>query len=183
MVWKNSPDIEKVVKEDSKIDMSILRKRGNSKSFNGWLIQKIKDARAKENTEMVVLLSEIYKEYKNFEEERVLLTGWKGKSSLKVIEKPEMFTIITYQREDQDSAPQEVKREISKEEVNHIILVLHALNEGEPIPTRKVGEMAYKKDWDTIFADRGLHTQLNLILRLLDYKKQIKYRGGRSLVL
>lgn len=183
-IWKDSPQIETEIRKESPIDISIFKKHGNSKTYSGYLIQKIKEARDKGNQELVFLINHFYTKYIEFQKsERIWLDGWKGKSSIKVTEGLDKFIIITFQKEDQDSAPKEVKREITKEEVNHILKVILQLNKGEPIHTRAIGEMAYKKDWDTIFADRYLHTQLNLILRLLDFKDLIKYRGGRSLVL
>lgn len=184
MVWKNSPQIIREERKESPIDISLFRKHGNSHTFSGWIISKIKQARNESNKEIVFLLSEIYKKYNEFlKSERIWLDNWKGKSSIKVIEGLDKFIIITFQKDDQDSFPKEVKREITKEEVNNILKVINQLNKGEPIHTRAIGEMAYKKDWDLIFANRFLHTQLNLILRLLDFKNIIKYRGGLSLVL
>jgi len=184
MVWKDTPQIEREERKESPIDLSIFKKHGNSKTYSGYLIQKMKEAGKEGNKEMVFLLNHLWQKYTEFQKsERIWLDSWKGKSSIKVIEGIEKFIVITFQKEDQDSAPKEVKREIPFEEVNLILRTISTLNKKEPIPTRAIGEMAYKKDWDVIFADRYLHTQLNLILRILDFKKIIKYRGGRSLVL
>lgn len=183
MVWKaNNKIIEEVI--TNKIDIKVLKKKGNYKTFNGWLIQKIKEAKSNENTEMVILLYEIYKKYNEFKtQEEVILKSWKGKSSIEIIDYPDYFEIITYQRENQDTEPTEIKTEITKLEVNRIINTINQLNTGEKISTRDIGEKAYRREWDKIFSDRPLHIQLNLILRLLDYYNLTKYRGKYTLVL
>jgi hypothetical protein len=166
------------------LDLNLIKKRGNSKTFKGFLIGKLKEAMNNENKELAFILQEIYKRYSEYETpETIVLKSWKGKSSINIIEKPDYFIIITYQKDDQDSKPHEVKREVTKLEVNRIIKTINELNIGEKIPTRDIGERAYKRKWDDIFSDRFLHTTLNLILRLLDYYKIIKYRSRYSTVL
>ena len=168
--------VDKIEREG--LDKSIFRKKGNSKTYSGYLIQKLKEARKQNNFDVASLIEHFYKKYREFEEERIFLKGWKGKSGIKVITHPDKYIIITHQKPDQDSKPREFRREISKEEVNRVILAIEHFNMLEKINTRQIGEFVYKGyTWDEIFADRFKHTQLNLILRLLDYKKMIKYRG------
>lgn len=170
---------KELVKEERKIDTSIFKKRGNSKTFNGFLIQKIKEAHKSENKELVFILSSIYNEYIKFQQsERVRLDSWKGKSSFKVIETPEKFIIITYQKPDKESKAKEVQTEILRSEVNEIFVAINKLKDGNPIPTSTIAEFAYKRAWKDIFSDRPTHIRLNLILRLLEYKKLTKYKGG-----
>lgn len=174
--------IEKVVEQ--KIDLNILKKRGNSKCFSGWIISKLKESKKNENKEMAILLYEIYKKYMEFQKhEDILLKGWKGKSSLQIINKPDYFIVVTYQKENQDEEPHQVTREITKIEVNRIINVLNELNQGKRISTREIGEKAYRRKWEDVFSDRFLHTNLNLILRLLDYYGLTHYRGKYTTII
>lgn len=182
MVWKDIKHVEPEPSEP-KIDLSIFRKRGNSKTFPGWLIGKIKQARVDGNMELVILLTELYNKYKQFETENVKLKNWKGKSGIKLIVKPNHFIVVEYRKADQDSDPEEVKTEILKEEVNEVITALNQLDEEEPIPTRKIAESVYNKPWKHVFSDRRAHINLTLCLRILDYYKIIKYRAGKSTIL
>lgn len=176
------PNVETI--EIQKLDLSLFRKRGNSHTYAGYLIQKMKEARDQRNFDVALLIQFFYKKFLEFEEhEKVQLKGWKGKSGIQVINKPDYFTIVTYQKEDQDSEPHQVTRDISKMEVNRIIGVINQLNEGKKISTRDIGEKAFKREWDKIFADRFLHTNLNLILRLLDYYGLTHYRGKYTTVI
>ena len=108
----------------------------------------------------------------------------KGKSDIKIIVKPNYFIVITHQKKDQNSKPEEIRIEIPKKEVNLIISCInHLKSDKKKILTREIGEFAYKQPWDDIFSNRSLHTQLNLIFRILDYYNVIKYRGGKTTVL
>ena len=179
-------DIEKI-QPNPNLDLSLFKKKGNSKTFKGWIIIQMNGARKAGNLEMAELLQFIYKKYLEFEtSEKVVLKGWKGKSSMQIINSPDYFTVITFQKEDQDQKPHEVKRDITKLEVNRIIKVINelsALNGGKRISTRDIGEKAYKRKWDDIFADRFLHTNLNLILNILQYYKLTSYRGKYTTVI
>ena len=55
-----------LILEEPKIDVSIFKKKSNSKTFKGFLIGKIKQARDDKNTELVILLGELYKKYQEF---------------------------------------------------------------------------------------------------------------------
>jgi hypothetical protein len=182
--------VEKFVKtiiekySEPKLDLKIIRKKGNEKTYSGWLIQKIKESRQEGNLEVCELLQTCYKKYLEFQtKENILLRGWKGKSSLEIINKPDYFIITTYQKENQDEEPHQVNREITKIEINRIINCLNELNQGKRISTRDIGEKAYKRDWDSIFSDRFLHTNLNLILRLLDFYGLTHYRGKYTTII
>ena len=66
MVWKEVSKFE-IEEKNERIDLAVFKKRSNSKTFPGWVIGKIKKARNEGNMEVVVLLNEIYKKYKEFE--------------------------------------------------------------------------------------------------------------------
>jgi len=131
---------------------------------------------------------------------RVNIKGWKGKSGISVIERPEYFEVRTFQKPDQDSLPKEIVRRIFKYEVNRVIFAINSFDKSE-IETQEIAgryceiaEIRYNNenkplfpegsfDWQSFFADRQLHTNLNLVLRLLDYYKIILYRAGITRVL
>lgn len=60
VIERSSPVI---ILEEPKIDISIFKKKSNSKTFKGFLIGKIKQARDDKNTELVILLGELYKKW------------------------------------------------------------------------------------------------------------------------
>lgn len=184
MVEKFERVIERESFGESKIDLSLFRKRGNSKTYKNYLIQKIKEARQQGNLEVCLLIQHFYQKYLEFEScEKVRLECWKGKSSFKIIRKPKSFIVVKYQRPDKYSEPKEVRREIEVQEINWVLKCISDLNNGERIKTREIAEKVYGKKWKEIFADRYLHTQLNYILNIIHYYKLIDYRGGYTLVL
>lgn len=185
IVAKQSKPLEEIEKTSQpKLDLNILKKRSSAKTPSGLILSYAKEFKKKDNLEMTILFQELYKKIISMEtREKVILKSWKGKSSIQIIEKPDYFIIITFQKDDQDSIPHEVKREIPKLEVNRIIKTISELNKGEKISTRDIGELAYKRKWENVFSDRLLHTNLNLILRLLDHYEIIRYRGRYTQVI
>jgi hypothetical protein len=185
---KNTKEIRskplELIDRTNKLDMGIFRKKSNANTSCGIILSYAKIFKKQGNLEMALFCQELYKKIYNLQkQEKVILNNWKGKSSLEIIEHPDYFTIITFQKEDKDSEPKEIKRDITKFEVNRIINTINNLNKGKKISTRDIGEFAYKRDWDKIFSDRQLHTNLNLILRLLDYYNLTKYRGRYTIIL
>lgn len=182
-VFVRQIETEEVIQK-TKLDLNLFRKRGNSKTFKGYMIQKMKEAKQDNNLEVMYLIQHFYKKYLEFEEStRIKLESWKGKSSFKLIKKPESFIVIKYQKPDKYSEPIETKREVHFQELNWVLKCISQLNTGEKIKTRLIAEKVYGKKWKEIFSDRYLHTQLNYILNILDKLELIDYRGGLTNVL
>ena len=81
-VFKKNVEIES---SEGELDKSLLRKRGNYKTFGGWLISSKNHAQKKENPTTAIFLGEIYKKYMEFEKvkkkpliEIEIIEGWKG---------------------------------------------------------------------------------------------------------
>lgn len=162
------------------LDFSLFKKQGNSKTYKGYLIQKMKEARTKGNFEIVLLIQHFYRKYLEFEShEKVLLESWKGKSGIHLIRKPQSFIVVTHQKSEKDSDPKEIKTEIDYMEINKIIKAMNEIDNDE-IPTKEIGEKAYKKRWDDIFSNRKQHIQLTFIFNILEHLGIIKYyRSGK----
>lgn len=167
-----------------KLDIKLFRKKTSAKTPSGYILGLAKKFKKEENIEGAMFCQELYRKIRGIEESWVLkLESWKNKSSFQVIKKPDRFIIITYQKPDQDSSPKEIKREINKNEVNEVlywISTLDATCEKRAIQTSEIAEKVFKMPWKRVFADRFKHTQLNLILRLLDYYGVTHYRGGNT---
>ena len=178
IIEKRARQIERVETSQSKIDLSLFRKRGKATTYKGYLIQKMKEAKEIGNLELVMLIQHFYKKYLEYEtSQEVRLKSWKGKDKIQFIEKPDRFIVITHQKEDQDSPPKDSYREISKEELNNTLKVINRLWQGKKLHSRIIGEALYGQKWETTFSDRFLHTQYNFIMRTLDYLGIIHYRG------
>jgi len=170
------------------LDPTLLKKRGTSKTYGGWLIQKYQDARKDKNFEMAKLLETLYKKYKEFENsEKIMLKRWRGKKGeMKFWNKPDSIVIEFAQSRNKDQEPRRATKEYNKYDINRMIWCLNKLKEesNNKIPSRKLGELFYKRDWDSkIFSQRGDHTSFTHILNILDYYKLIHYSGGVSTIL
>lgn len=185
MITKEVINKNITTEERPDIDFSLMRKKGNSKTFGGWIIQRMKEARDNNKPEMFQVLNMIYQKYMEFEtSEKVKIDSWKGKSSLQVFEYPDKFIVVTFQKPTPDDKAKEVKIEITKQEVNEVLVQIYILNEGKPIKTSEIAESTYKRKWKSIFSDRQTHIKLTKILELLEYKGITKYnRKGYTTIL
>jgi hypothetical protein len=169
-----------IQREEPKIDLSIFKKRSNSKTFRGYLIGKIKQARDEENPEIVQLLSHLYKKYNELEIEGFKPKRWRGKSGVLFIEHPDYVLSIRHKKTDIGEKPQEVHTELSRKSINKVLETILKLDKGKPLKTSEIAEETYQRAWKTIFSDRPTHIKLTEIFNYLEYKGKIKYyRSGR----
>jgi len=118
-----------IMKYEEKIDNSVFKERTTAKSYKGYLVGLMKKAKNDENFEILYLLNELYKKYIEYEEIKssalVRIAKWKGKSGLHLINMPDKFVVIRFQKADQDSVPNEIRHEVMKTDVN---MFIHAIN-------------------------------------------------------
>jgi len=172
--------------KETKKRTNILDRTSKAKDFKRWLEASIKLLENDKNLDQALFAKSILEKYNHFSEsEKVYLKQWKGKSSLEVIEHPEFFEVITYQRKTEFSEPKKIVKEVTKEEINKLIITINRINEGKAIPTRAIGEAHYKRDWNEMMGDRTHNGQqgLNVMLRLLDHYEWIVYVGGFTTII
>jgi len=173
VIIKEKYNIETI--ESNGLDKTILRKKGNAKTYSGWLIQRIKEAR-ETNFETAIFLQELYKKYMEFEKtEKIRIKNWKGKSGINLLEEPDRFICITYKKDEKNSEVKEIKREIFKTDLNDLIVVLNSFEDKNKIPTSELAEKLYKTEWKKVFSNRIRHTALVLMLNILEQKGNIVY--------
>lgn len=190
LVEKKCPIIEREYKKHD-LDISILRKKGNSKTYKGWLIQRMKEARDSKNFDVCELLQTCFKEYERFEtSDKVKFESWRGKSGIRIFNQPDKIIVLRYQKREKEGEPVEIKTEIMKQDINDVIVQINLSNKIESrknngkIESSLIAECTYKKPWKDIFSDRPLHIQFTHILGVLEYYGLIKYyRSGKVMVL
>lgn len=203
MVIKPVRQIEQIETREEKIDLSLFKKRSSAKTPAGLVIgmaKKLSNSKGNVFTkmEMLQLFSQLHRDIRNLEtSEKVKLESWKRKSSFSIKpippNKPKKFIVITYQKPSPDEEPREIKKEISRDEVNDIIYWINRLTaEGRfydekkkvsLIPTSEIAERFYRENWKVIFSNRYKHFTINSILRLLNELGIIHYKGGYTQVL
>lgn len=178
-------EIEKI-EPNPHLDLSLFKKKGTSRTFKGWIIIKMNEARKNENFEVAGLLQFIYKKYSEYEtSEKVILKSWKGKSGIKCFNEPDKIIVITYQKFEENETPKEIRDEIDKSEINKVIVAINKLkDEKNRIPTSKIAEEVYKIKWKELFATRPEHIRLTHILGALNFYGIINYskRGITSVI-
>ncbi len=173
--------------ESSGLDKSILRKKGDAKTYSGWLIQRIKEARDSKSFEAAIFLQELYKKYIEFEEsDKIKLKRWRGKKGeMKFWSKPDKIIIEFAQSRSKDQEPRRAKKEYSKQDINRMIWCLNKLRKeyNNKIPSRKLGELYFRGNWDSkVFTKRTNHQGFTHILNILDNYGMIHYSGGISII-
>ena len=166
---------------EPKIDLNLFKKKSNANTFKGFLLGRMNIARDEDNNEMIKVIQIIYKKYSEYEkDEEVILRSWKGKSSFELIEGIEKYVVVTYQKSSKGEKPKRMTREVMKIEVSEVLKNIIYLSEfyDEGIPTSIIAQIYYVMPWKDVFSDRKKHAQLNCILRILEKKEIITYKGG-----
>lgn len=187
IVEKKCPVIETYHKKNE-LDIKLLRKRGNERTYRGWLIQRMKEARDSKNFDVCELLQTCFKEYERFEtSDKVKFESWRGKSGIKIFNQPDKIIVLRYQKREKEGEPVEIKTEIMKQDINEVILAINKinkLNDKEKIESSNIASTTYQEEWKDIFSNRSLHIQFTHILGILEYYGLIKYyRSGKVMVL
>lgn len=162
--------------EKNGLDKSLLRKKGNAKTFLGWILARMQDYRKEGNFEMAMAMQEIYKKGLSFQtSEKLKIESWKGKSGIKLEEYPDRFICITFKKEEKNSEPKETRKEILKTDLNNLIVVLNSFEDKNKIKTEKIAEKLYGISWKKVFSDRPKHIALTYMLNILEQKGKMKY--------
>lgn len=194
MVEKKSPtrgQIETITHfkpKKTKSRTNIMERQSKAKTFYKWLQASIILLEKDKNIIHAEFLKSVLNKYNEFEEhEKVVLDAWKGKSGLEFIRHPKGFTVVRHQKIEKDGKPEQFLAELDNMEVNLIIKCLNELTgtgiyEDLWIPTRDLGEYAYRESWDAkIFSNRKKHHKLTFILNLLEQYGFTEYsRSGKS---
>lgn len=169
---------------NSRLDLSLLKKRGSAKTPSGLMLSYMQKAKKDSNFELVQLFQELYHQLRRMESsENFRATQWRGRSGVNFITYPDKVIAIRYRKKDIGSKPVEVRMEISKEEINRVINAIRKLNTGKEIETRDIAELVYNEPWKRVFSNRPEHIKLCEILNYLEYRKTIEYlRCGKVIV-
>lgn len=165
----------------NELDLKLLKKKGNEKTFKGYLIQKMKDSRNQNNFDVCALIQTIYKKYLEFEtSEKFKANQWKGKSSVEYLDYPDKIIVIRYKKPEPFEQPEEVRTELLKQEINDLIVTISKLFKSKWLKTSEIAEELYQKSWKNVFSDRPNHIKLCEMLNYLEHKKIIDYkRSGK----
>lgn len=188
-------------REIEKIDTSFSKRKSQAKTVVGMIQGDLDRARNDGNFIMSNYLEELIKRCKKVEEVGIVqIHGWKGKSPLKVIKKPDKIIAFKWQKIKGEQARQN-KFEYSRSEVNMMINSIKSLYKGDWIESKEIMgrylKMAqiglnHKSEhlfgdgefiFDRLFCWRKMHNHLVILLDILDSEGLIEYKGGRVKVL
>lgn len=169
----------------------LMEKSSVAKTFENWLKARLKIAYSNNDKETEIILREILEKYKDFETIGISkIQGWKGTSGIiSLIKKPDRIIVTRMQKPNKDSEPKKVIIEITKEEINAVIIALNELSDNQPIKTKDIAMIFSRElnlkhsDWGRFFADRHYHNLLTNCLDVMDSEQLIKYSGGLTTIL
>ncbi len=171
--------------EEPKLDLSILKKKTNSRTPSGLMLKYAKQFRKEKNFLMTQLFLELHSQIRQMEKtETFRANQWRGRSGVTYQIKPDYVIAIRFRKKDIGEKPIEVRTEITKEQINKVRWAINKLNENKLIETCYIAEKVYNKPWNLVFSNRPEHTLLVEVLNYLEYKGEIKYyRSGKVEVL
>jgi|SRR3990167_1938637 len=185
MVEIFEPQIEKI--EEKGIDWNFLKRRQKKyKGAKGIILGDLMRAKNDKNWEMAKYLEDLLTRVIFMEtQEKIVIESWKGKSGISLIEHPDRFICITYKKMEKGEKPKEMRKEILKEDLNKLIVVLNSFKNKLKIPTKEIAEKLYKKSWqEWVYGHRDYHISLVYMLNILEQKKLINYsRRGFTTIL
>jgi hypothetical protein len=171
--------------EEPKIDFDLLKKRGSSKTFSGWLIGKIRESSQSRNLEMTILLQEIYKKHQEFNSKKEIITleiieGWKGKDKIEINKRFDNDFIIESHNKDKETGEITTSRHtIPKENVNNMLTFISYWQVGESHKCYDFATMLGVNDWKEVWKERmSIYFPLYYYpLKILESLGIIKYSG------
>lgn len=189
IISNNSKTIERIIRE-GKARMPNFTKAESFRGFIQGQLSKYGKDDSPEGFQARLILGTILKAYNHFHPEKITegeIIGWKGKSGIVSIQRlPDKVIVTRFQKPSKDEEPKEVEIEITREQLEAVVIIFNRMKINESIKTRDLA-MEYSdllglghSNWKEFFSDRKNHNLLTNILGYLDNEEIITYKGGIS---
>ena len=182
--------IETETFEPNGLDKNILRKKGNSKTFSGWLIQRIKNCRDNKDFTNAIFLQELYRKYMEFETKKKeplieieIVEGWKGIDNIEIFQGfTNDFIIKSHSKDKETSKVSTTTHKIKREGVNRILFWIKKWKVGEKHKCYDFAEILGEKDWKEVWKKRMdvYFPEYYYPVKILEAMGFIKYYGRES---
>ena len=90
---------------------------------------------------MFKTMLEVYKKFHPTTKVDVKIEGWRGKSGIKIIEKPEYFECIEFRKPDDFNEPKELHHKVYKNTFNTVYKAFQTLKIGKRYKTSEFAEI------------------------------------------
>jgi hypothetical protein len=184
MTTKHYPPVETIEREG--LDTKLLRKKGHSKTFRGYLIQKMKEARDQKNFEIAFMLQELYKTFMSFEELKKsnpvqieIIEGWKGTDNIEIIKDfKNDFIIKSHIKDKETGEVTSTTHQIEAQKVNTLFSWVKTWKVGEKKKCYDFAIYLGYKDWKSLWKERKQYFELYYYpIKVLEALNFIKYSG------
>lgn len=181
------PNRETTVYSEPLIDLKLLRKKSNARTFPGWLIMEIKRNAKEGKLDMVKMLEFIYQKHKELERDKnapliqlSIIDGWKGKDYLNIYKGFENdFLIETHNKDKETGEITTSRHTIPRGNVNRILFFINKWKIGESHKCYDFAEVLGEKDWKEVWKKRMevYFPCYYFPIKILEKLKIIKYSG------
>ena len=172
---------------EPKLNLSLLKKRGNSKTFKGLLLSDMKTAKKDGNFEVLALIQHYYKKCCKFEKQKSkplveieIVEGWKGIDNIEVFRGfTNDFVINSHQKDKETGEVTFATHQIPFERVNRLFFYIKQWKIGETHKCYDFAEIVGEKDWKEVWKKRtDVYFPLYYYpIKVLEALGMIKYSG------
>jgi len=172
--------------EEPLLDVKILNKKTNAKTFAGWLIGKTKQAKNEENPEVMHLLTSTYEKYMELEKRRLqpvieleIIEGWKGIDNIELFRGFENdFVIKSHTKNKETGEVTTQTHQIKVEKVNTLFFWIKQWKLGETHKCYDFAEKLGYKEWKDLWKERKQYFEKYYHpIKILEKLGIIKYSG------
>lgn len=184
----------KIISNERVLERNLTKfdSKTKAKEFRSWLTYQIGKATYKKDVETELILKGVQRAYNHYNpiiSQEVVVDSWKGKSSLEVLQEPDKYIIIKYQRPEKGAEPKEIRLEVPVDEMAKLKQSILFLWQGLPLTTddvarewsRRMG-LIYNSWNSSMFTKRSFHNKFTKMLGALDKLEAIDYRGGKIIL-
>jgi hypothetical protein len=181
-----SPEIVKIENtSNTRLDLSLFRKKGNSKTYEGYLIQKMKESRNEGNLDVAELIQHFYKKYLEFKPKKEnlikieIIDGWKGSDIIDITYFEHDFLIETHNKDKESGEVTTSKHLIQRGDVNRLLLFIRKWKINESHKCYDFANTLGEKDWKEVWKKRTdvYFPKYYFPIKILEKLRIIKYTG------
>ena len=193
IVEKMAREVESIVsvRQEPKIDISLLRKKSNAKTPAGLILSYLQKARKMGNLELSIFLQELYTQIIPLEKKRLapiieieIVEGWKGKDILQIWGGVENDWMIRSHLKDKDTGKVSSSNHLIKnEDFNRILFFIKKWEIGESHECYDFTEIVGEKFWKDVIGKRSkvYFPKYYYCIKILE-KLEIIHYSGRGVI-
>ena len=196
-VKENNQTIEKIEVQGNPKDFLGVK---SSKTFRNYIQSRINRIKDVETRFVLMGILEAYNYFHPINKTKVKIQGFKGKSSIEIIKRPNHFETIQYRKT--DDGIKEIKNNVTIQELKPLISCFKGLSVKKRYKTRYIAQEYCKSaeisldskgraffddkgfNFNMFVGDRNNYCKFNIMLKILEYYGFVEYfKSGEIIIL